>query len=166
MQLTESRLRKIIREVIDSSINGYQEPEREYADLTGERFDEILRQNGITAEDLVFELPDVSVGEIFEYFSNDKYPDKDNIRDSWEEKVYTDKRFENFVHSLTGMTQQDIEAMEGYADVWYCESELVKQAFEVLYKEAYEEAEKDWDKAVRYNDDPLSYYGLSPYDFY
>lgn len=164
--LTESRIRKIIREVVDSVANEDQEPEHEYIEMTGERFDEILRQNGITVEDLLFALPGIDIDEMIDYFRDDDYPREEDIFESWEQTVYSDERFENFVRSLGGLTQQDMDAVNGYVEAWYCDSELVKRAFNIMYEEAYEKAREEWHDALSYKYDPLSYYGVKPSDFY
>lgn len=163
--ITESRLRDIIREAVVSSLNGSEGAEHEYAEMTGQRFDEILRQNGITVDDLIGVLPDIDIETIIDYMEEGKSPDEDNIRESWEDSVYDSKDFEEFVRSLDGLTRQDIEAVDGYIEAWYCESNLVKQAFQKMYEQACDDADEEYQDILSYRSDPLRYYGMSPYDF-
>lgn len=154
--ISESRLLGIIHEAVNSALNG---------DMTGERFDEILRQNNVTVDDLIDVLPGIDVEQIVGYLEDDKTPDEDSIRESWEERVYDSKEFENFVRNLGGLTRQDVYAIDGYSDAWYCESGLVQRAFQKMYEQACEDAELWYQDNLDYRSDPLGYFGVNQRDF-
>lgn len=159
-RITESRLRSIINNAVRIALREGEEDE--YKPINGERFDELLRQNNLTAQDLYGMLPGVSEERMLEAFYDDDEPDEDTMYQDWLFSLYDNHDFEDLLTGLKGLDESERNALEN-GEYYISDSKILQQEFKEIYDEAYKSAKDIYEDERGF--DPWYDY-VHPWDFY
>lgn len=159
-RITESRLRSIINNAVRIALREGEQDE--YKPINGARFDELLRQNNLTAQDLYGMLPGVSEERMLEAFYDDDEPDEDTMYQDWLFSLYDNHDFEDLLTGLKGLDKSEQNALEN-GEYYISDSKILQQEFKEIYDEAYKSAKDIYEDERGF--DPWYDY-VHPWDFY
>ena len=162
-RITESRLRSIINNAVRTVLKEEVKPlyKRDY-EIPGERFDELLRQNNVTIQDLYDVVANVNEDRITDCFNEDEEPDIYYMFEEWIEMCYCNPEFEEMINGLKGVNEREAEAIE-CGDILLEDSKILYQVFEEIYNEAYKRIKEEFEDERGF--DPWYDY-VHPWDFY
>lgn len=130
--------------------------------MSGERFDEILRDNGIDGDGIIYMLG-LDWDDFYEV--DDEYDVNLTLDyDGLVEWLWSNDDFINFISGLDTIPEEE-KTLILDGDVDTDNSEILKSAYDDSVRDFREAAEEDARDSYLYNKDPYSYYGVRRSDF-